>query len=226
MSAWESRPASATSIPLPRSTLETSHRSSSSRAEIAATLMAGAYHAVPARPTLQSRQGLPAQRRLQLSGLRHFLLRLGRLPAAVVDIGEHVVAEWRHFRHRLGLQAAAGQVRCLVETPTIELLPSQVPVAGTELGGLRHALAQLAQVAGPIPAAAEKLSEVEAGAAVVGIGLQLAAVELLGARGVTLRLVDAPEVVEGRAQRSEERRVGKECRCRWSPWYLEQSERR
>ena len=35
----------------------------------------------------------------------------------------------------------------------------------------------------------------------------------------TLDALDAPTRISGRVTRSEERRVGKECRSRWSPYH-------
>ena len=52
--------------------------------------------------------------------------------------------------------------------------------------------------------------------------LELCSPELLGVRLIQPRLSNARPVTlrqDGRQQRSEERRVGKECRSRWSPYH-------
>src|SRR5215208_7411718 len=57
-------------------------------------------------------------------------------------------------------------------------------------------------------------------------GVQTCALPILSAAGaLKIEPGDAPKVRLPRATRSEERRVGKECRSRWSPYHSKKKKR-
>ena len=142
------------------------------------------------------------------------LVRINGAAAAAASLAEWVTVLWlTPAMDRLFVEGP-GERRRFLDRLTLALAPGHAQHATRYEAAMRQRNRLLADEA---PADPEWLSALEARMAEHGAAIDGARRDTVTA--LAARIADQPDSVFARAGRSEERRVGKECRSRWSPYH-------